>query len=220
MPFRLLGGVVRLQVQRAPLKPGTAPDRAYDTSPLVEVPALLVEARGVRGLPGDGTEILDVHHQAHPLTRDAKGRAGLTVMTVADYERLRARFGPHVVDGCAGEVALVEGERPVAGEDLFVETLAGAVRLTDVRVAKPCVEFTRWCLRLPPRAPADDVVQESMAFLDHGGRGFRARAVGHPVVVEVGARIWSGSIVPEQRAAEGALAPDPAGHPGHRQTGR
>ncbi len=179
---------------------------------------MVVQPRGVHGLPGDGTRVLDVHHMDHPSTRDARGRAGLSVLTRSDYDRLRARFGSHLVDGCAGEVLLIDGVRPLDGEDLYVETTAGgAVRLTDVRVAKPCLQFTRFCLRLPPEAPVDARVQDAMRFLDGGARGFRARGTGDPAEVAVGARMWAGAPTPPPRTPIDAVAP--AGRPG-RAVGR
>ncbi len=213
MTSHLLGTVARLQVQRAPLKPGVAPYRVYDPSPLVPVSAVRVDPRGVHGLLDDGTEVLDVHHMDHPLTRDAKGRAGLTVMTRSDYVRLRSRFGSHVVDGCAGEVVLINGARPVHGEDLYVETVrAGVVRLTDVRVAKPCVEFCRFCLRLPSSALVDELLEDAMSFLDEGGRGYRARAAGGPVDITLGARMWVGDLTRPQQRVIGDVGT--AGRPG------
>jgi hypothetical protein len=127
-------------------------------------------------------------------------------MTLADYERLRARFGPHVVDGCAGEVLLLDGVRPSDGEPVYVETVAGdLLTLGDVRVAAPCVEFSRWCLRLPSVAADDPQVAATMEFLDHGGRGYRAVALGSATLA-VGATVLAGEpagAVPAQRHAAG-----------------
>lgn len=204
MTLRPLGTVVRLQVQPRPLKPGIAPHRAYDPRPLLPVPRIVADARGVRGLPVSGPPVLDVHNTEHPQTRDRRGRAGLSLMTLAAYARLRDRFGAHVVDGCAGEVVLLDGDPPVPGEPLAVETVEGPLLvLAGVVVAAPCVEFTRWCLRLPPGAPVDAEVSAAMAFLDDGGRGYRAVAEGGPATVAVGATVLAGAAVPEPRAAAG-----------------
>jgi hypothetical protein len=202
---RVLGTVVRLQVQSSPLKPGVAPHRVYNPAPIVPVSRITVDPRGARGLLDDGTSVLDVHNADHPMTRDAKARAGLTLMTLADYERLRERFGPHVVDGCAGEVLLLDGVRPSDGEPVYVETVAGdLLPLADVRVAAPCVEFSRWCLRLPSVAADDPRVAATMEFLDHGGRGYRAVALGSATLA-VGATVVVGepAAVPPQRHAAG-----------------
>ena len=95
--------IVHLQVQRTPIKTGRAPMRGYDPSPLVPVTSIRVDARGVHGVTSDGEVILDVHHQDHPETRDAKGRAGILFIGTGDYAALRERYGPHVTDGIAGE---------------------------------------------------------------------------------------------------------------------
>ena len=68
--------IVRLQVQRGPVKVGKAPMRSYQPSAIVPVDRIVAGPRGVRGLTADSEEILDVYHQEHAQSRDPKGRAG------------------------------------------------------------------------------------------------------------------------------------------------
>jgi hypothetical protein len=200
----LIGRIVRLQVQREPLKDGPPARRTYDPAPLLDVSALLADADGCRGVNPDGEPVLDVHHRHHPRTRDPKGKAGLTFMSVADYDRLRADYGRHVVDGAAGESILLATDAPLTGRDLSAGVVVEAgsadgepllLPLSQVRPAAPCVEFSRWCLGLPKEAPVDQTIKAALIDLDGGARGFRAVALppseGQAVVIRTGARVWA-----------------------------
>ncbi len=172
--------IVQLQVQRGPLKTGRAPMRNYDPSGLVPVARIQVDPRGAHGLTAEGDDIVDVHHQDHPQTRDPKGRAGILFIGTGDYATLRARYGDHVVDGIAGETMLVEAPEGLAGgglpETVTVITAGGPIELHGVRTAEPCVEFSRYCLRQPPSPVVDDAVKQALVDLDNGFRGYRAIA--------------------------------------------
>lgn len=176
---RLVGTVRRLQVQRSRLKPGPRGQRAYDPSPLLEVEAVDVGPRGLRA-PGGA---LDVHHADHPDSRNVQLYNGLSVLPRVHYRQLRERFGPHVADGTAGESLLLDTDGPLSEGDLSgtlrLETDDGdPLELVGGRAAPPCLEFTRWVLGLGPGAPVDDAVQEAMAFLQDGRRGFYLTATG------------------------------------------
>jgi len=188
----LLGTVVRLQVQRSRLKPGPRGARVYDPSPLLEVEALEVGPRGVVGHSGNGP-VLDVHHADHPDTRNVRLRNGLSLLPRVHYEALRGRYGPHLVDGVAGESLLLETPGPWTEQDLagtlHLETAdGGLLPLTAALAAPPCVEFGRFCLRLP-LGPVGPDVSQSLVDLDGGARGFYAQAQG-TARVQVGARLW------------------------------
>lgn len=174
--------IVRLQVQRQPVKDGKAPLRRYEPSPLVSVSALLADERGVRGVLADGETVLDVHHQDHPRSRDRKGRAGFVFMGTGDYDVLRSRYGDHLVNGIAGETMLLDAPDGLAGRDLpavvTVVTADGPLELHAVRPADPCVEFSRYCLRQEPSPVVDDAVRQALIDLDNGFRGYRAVAAG------------------------------------------
>ncbi len=181
VPVTVLGTVVRLQVQRSPLKPGPAGERVYDPSPLLEVPSLEVGPRGVRGLLPDGP-VLDAHHADHPQTRNVRLVNGLSVLPRAHYDALRARFGPQVVDGSAGESLLLDTDGPLTEDDLRGPLLLDAVDgdplpLELVAAAPPCVEFSRWCLGRGV-GEVDDEVKAALAWLGDGRRGFYLRTEG------------------------------------------
>jgi hypothetical protein len=165
----LIGTVVRLQLQRARLKPGPRGSRVYDPSPLHEVAALEVTPRGV---VGDG--VLDVHHADHADSRH-RGDNGLSVMTQDRYAALRARYGPHLVDGIAGESLLLDQGADLTGS-MVLETDDGPVEVIG-EPAPPCVEFTRFVLQ----RGLGDTGPEVLATLEQlggGARGFYLRTSG------------------------------------------
>ena len=171
--------VVRLQVQLGPIKPGRAPWRVYRPEVLHEVDRLIATPDGVVGVDADGAEHVDVHHRAHPASRDRKGRAGISIMTTGDYRALRDRYGAHLVDGIAGESILLEHPAGLARRAMPVTlTLrraadGGQVPLTGVHIADPCVEFTRFCLRLPASDVVGDDVRQGLLDLGGGARGYK-----------------------------------------------
>lgn len=178
--------IVRLQVERFPMKAGKAPLRFYEPAALVAVQRLSAGPLGVRGTTADGDTVLDVHHQHHPQSRDRRGDAGVLFMGTGDYVALRERYGQHIVDGIAGETILLDAPEGFAGAELpptvTVNTAAGPLVLQGVRVADPCVEFSRFCLRREPSAVVDDVIKATMVQLDGGTRGYRCSAAGEGVI--------------------------------------
>jgi hypothetical protein len=191
---QVLGTVVRLQVQRSPLKPGPRGTRVYDPAPLLEVAALEVGPRGVVGLPWDdgGAPLLDVHHADHPAGKH-RGGNGLSLLPLAHYERMRQRFGAHLLDGVAGESLLLDTPGPWGPDHLTgrleLETAdGGRLELEQATVAAPCVEFSRFCLGRGAGGPDDDELVAALDALDHGTRGFYLTALGTGRV-EAGARL-------------------------------
>ena len=184
--MELIGKVVRLQVQRARLKPGPAGARVYDPTPLLEVEALEVGPRGCVGRLGEAT-FVDVHHADHPDTRNVKLANSLSLLPCAAYPRLQALYGEHLRIGAAGESVLVDVAGPWPPGELLLETDDQPLLLAQVQAALPCVEFSRFCLGLP--VGAMDGVEQALSQLDGGARGFYAQPQGHGVVT-VGARLW------------------------------
>ena len=110
--------IIRLQVQNGPVKIGRAPLRRYEPAAIVPVASIKAGPRGVHGITADGEQILDVHHQDHPQSRDRKGKAGILFMGTGDYVALRERYGEHLVDGIAGETVLLDAPDGLAGRRL------------------------------------------------------------------------------------------------------
>ena len=190
-PVELIGTVVRLQVQRSRLKPGERGQRVYDPAPLLQVDELEIGPRGVRGVVG-AERVLDVHHADHPDSRNRRLANGLSVLPQAHYAALRARYGDHLADGAAGESLLLDTAGPLTEDDLagdlVLETAdRPGLQLSGATAAPPCVEFSRFALRMPVGA-VDDRLRTALADLDGGARGFYLAVAGEGRV-RAGARL-------------------------------
>jgi hypothetical protein len=195
--MRLLGEIVKLQVQTASLKVDTPRHRRYDPSPLREVASMTLSENGVTGWTEDGRELEDVHNLTHPETKNRDGINGISFGFDAHYDAMRTRFDGHLTDGIAGENILValadpatifQAEEFLAG--VAIETAAGIVRLENVIVAAPCVEFTRFAMRYPDHARPDRTVTEALQFLDDGMRGFYAAYHGPEARISLGNQVF------------------------------
>src|SRR5687767_10956745 len=111
--MRTIGMVSRLQIQRGSLKRGDKPARRYDPSPLLAVPVLSVSPDGALGAsPNDPeTWIVDVHHRAHPRTKNEDGAHGISLGFTSHYTAMREHFGDHLAVGCAGENIIADVDR-------------------------------------------------------------------------------------------------------------
>jgi len=173
--MRTIGTITRLQIQRSSLKTGEKPNRVYDPTPLLPVPRLTVTPDGVLGAGADGGWIVDVHHRAHPETKNEDGLHGVSVGFTSHYTAMRDRFGERIVVGCAGENVIVAADRMFTYDDLAGGVAIVAtdgperVRLKVLQVAHPCRPFTGWALG---GRVESDVLKENLQFLDGGTRGF------------------------------------------------
>jgi len=185
----VIGPIVRLQVQRGPLKIGEKGAKHYVTDPIAALERLRVTRDGVVGLDAH-EEILDVHHRTHVLRKNDDGAHGVSVGFTSHYRAMRRRFGEHMGLGCAGENLIVETLRRVepadAGRGFVVLDPAGREkgRLVGVVVAHPCKPFTGFAHRNETVPP--EVFKESLQFLDGGTRGFYCTWDADPAVVELG----------------------------------
>jgi len=186
-----LGRIVRLQVQRSSLKTGEKPTRVYDPARLLTVSHLAIGPEGVLGQAPDGAWPVDVHHRAHPQTKNEDGAHGVSLGFTSHYAAMRERFGDRLTLGCAGENIVVETQRRIAFEDLeHGVALLGEggnelARLDVLQVAHPCRPFSGWALG---GMVESDVLKETLQFLDGGMRGFYCRGVGSGIVA-VGDRV-------------------------------
>jgi hypothetical protein len=191
--MELIGTVTRLQIQESSLKVGDKP-RRYDPAPLRAVPELIVTRAGVYFIDGTGTTIIDVHNVDHSTSKN-RATNGLSLGFTSHYAAMRERFGDHLSDGIAGENILIESTRTFAESELLggviVESDDGRrLPLTDIIVAAPCVEFTRFALRFPAAAKPDKTVTEGLQFLHNGMRGFYASLHSEPATIQLGDRVY------------------------------
>src|SRR5213075_2212768 len=116
--MRTIGTITRLQVQRGSLKTGDKPTRRYDPAPLLAVPTLNVTPDGALGGRPDGEWIVDVHHRAHPFTKNEDGLHGISLGFTSHYDAMREHFGDKIAVGCAGENIIATSDRRFRYEDL------------------------------------------------------------------------------------------------------
>lgn len=173
--MKLIGTVAHVQIQQNPLKVGEGASRVYDPAPILRLNAIRLTHEGVLGLTDDGREIVDVHHRAHPKSRNNKNVNGISLGFTTSYNRMRGRFGTHIVDGIGGENIIIE---PAPGfdvedlhTDLSIETPDGWVRLRELMIAAPCNPFSRYCAG--SKIDGEELKQ-TLQFLADGTRGFYA----------------------------------------------
>lgn len=188
MAERELGTIVRLQVQREPLKEKGV---SYSPDPILAVDEATLDLQGMLGRH-EGTWIVDAHHSAHPRARGG-GRRALSIGFAGHYDLMAERFGAAEL-GCAGENIIVDTAGRTTTADLrgevVVHTADGEVVLRGARVAAPCAEFTSWIRGLEEVLPKTEQ-PDDIEFLEHGTRGF-ILDVSHlerPVTIRVGDRV-------------------------------
>jgi hypothetical protein len=170
-----IGTIVRLQIQRSSLKTGEKPHRVYDPAPILAVDRLRLTSDGAFGLSPKQGWVVDIHHRAHPDSKNPDGRHGLSLGFTSHYAAIRERFGNRIELGCAGENIIVSADRRFAIDDLAPGIAIVApdgterLRLTVFDVAHPCRPFTGWALG---RMVESDELKAHLQFLDGGMRGF------------------------------------------------
>jgi hypothetical protein len=186
--MRPIGRLVLLQVQRTTLKTGLKPNRIYDPTPLLPVPRAAVSPDGVMGWGNRDAWVVDIHHRAHPDTKNDDGVHGVSVGFTSHYRAMRDRFGDHLTVGCAGENLIAETDMMIEWDDvaagLVITAPDGAekARLTVLKAAEPCRPFTGWA---QGKQVESAVLKENLQFLCDGMRGYYLQAENR-TVVEVG----------------------------------
>ena len=189
--MRELGRIAHLQIQRSSLKTGEKPNRVYDPARLLTVAHLAIGPDGVLGQADDGAWLVDVHHRAHPHTKNEDGVHGVSLGFTSHYAAMRDRFGNRITVGCAGENIVVETEGRITFEELergvalLGEGGSELARLEVLQVAHPCRPFSGWALG---GTVESDVLKDTLQFLDDGMRGFYCQGV-RSGIVAVGDRV-------------------------------
>ncbi len=192
-----IGKIVRLQIQRKGLKIGQKPYRTYDPSPILSVDRLRVTAKGAVALPPNDDTVIDVHHADHPDSKNA-GDNSISIGFASNYMKMRDRFGNHLFDGCAGENILIETDRLInldvlsRGLALRLGSSDDYLWLGEIKIAPPCVEFSRYSSKMPHAEREAVVIKETLQFLDGGMRGYYTMPSNsdRPLVVSVGDKVF------------------------------
>jgi len=194
--MKLLGQIERLQIQRRSLTIGTGPTRYFDPAALLAVDELWLTPGGACAPAPDGSCLIDVHHAAHPFTRN-RSENPLCLGFSRHYDAMRTHFGDPFTFGCAAENIIIDGPTPrVTAADLaaglVIETDEGPATLTSLIVATPCMPFAKYALRDPNASPA--AIKSALQFLDHGVRGFYCAFSGPQTArVRLGAKVFAAS---------------------------
>jgi hypothetical protein len=190
--MREIGYIERLQVQLDSLKKGDKPNRYYDPTALRVVRALRLTIKGVIGIT-EGQELLDVHHADHPYSKNRQTNA-ISFNLSPHYAQMQNHFGPHLEMGCAGENILIATDESFELDalscGLIIKSQDGVQgRLTQVSVAHPCLSFSKYALK-SGGASSDEIIKETLQFLDGGTRGFYCAWEGDALVVRPGDRVF------------------------------
>ncbi|MDQ6662564.1 MAG: hypothetical protein M3Z24_16565 [Chloroflexota bacterium] len=189
-----IGRITRVQVQPSSLKIEHFDESYYDPSPLRVVERLHLTPDGIIGITTESAQIIDVHHVKHPTSHNRRKKNGVSLGFTSHYEAMRIKFGPHLIDGRAGENMLIESSAIQKLEDLGQQLAIQSketgelVYLSTLKVAAPCVEFSHFAAHatLPLEAKQ---LKETLQFLHKGIRGFYATATGEGIV-KVGDRVF------------------------------
>lgn len=192
--MRYLGRVIKLQIQRERLKRGERSARRYDPAPLLDVAELELSENGVWGWTVAGKRLTDVHNCEH-VSHNHRGENGISLGFTGHYSAMRARFGPRLEDGIAGENILIESadvhDLQEFSNGLRIVTEGDApVDVCRICVAEPCLEFTRFALDLESDSNSAKPVTEALQFLRRGLRGFYATREGPPARIRLGAQVF------------------------------
>lgn len=173
--MRKIGTIQQVQIQTGKLKAGEAPNRYYEPKYIEFMDALLLTELGAIGVTDGGVRIVDIHHAAHPETRN-NGTNGISIGFTSHYAQMRDQFGAHVVDGIAGENIIIAADQRYHQEDLangiVIESAGKRGKFSFVKVAAPCNEFSTFCLTQNQHRPAPETLKAALQFLNGGLRGF------------------------------------------------
>jgi hypothetical protein len=175
--IRLLGTVKLVQVQPEGMRITTPNGKNFDPTRRVTVDKIEITSDGIAAETPGGEHLLDIHHRAHPETHYKPGNS-VSIGFTAHYQAMRGRFGPHIVDGSAGENVIIEFSEEVWLDDLgkqllFENPRNGQTTMLDVnRFAAPCEPFTHFIADSQhTRLPADQL-KAALQFLGNGRRGY------------------------------------------------
>ena len=186
-----IGTIKQVQIQRSSLKVGERDQYQYDPSPLLVVSHLMLTTGGCIGILEVGKQIIDVHHQNHPASRNRIDNP-ISFGFTGHYQAIRTKFGQHLTDGCAGENILIEADEEFTIDELqrgiaIQSTATGElIRLVQIEIATPCLPFSQFATQ-----NTSIPVKETLQFLHYGRRGFYSTLDAHQLSVEV----WAGERV-------------------------
>jgi MOSC domain-containing protein YiiM len=149
----------------------------YDVTRLIEVDELIINSKGIEAITRDGEHVLDIHHLDHP-DKEYDDDDLVCIGFTSHYDKMRERFGNHMVYGTAGENIIIEFPDEVwlndLGKQIAIENqdTGQLLILEQIQVAAPCEEFSHFATqRQDEKLPAEEL-KDILQFLNHGRRGY------------------------------------------------
>ncbi len=174
---KYLGTVKLVQLQPNGLIIEKSSGYFYDETRRVEVDQLLINKKGIEATTPNGVHVLDIHHLDHP-DKEYDDDDLVCIGFTSHYDKMRERFGDHMVYGSAGENIIIENSDEVwlddLGDQIAIENQETGQQLLlgQVQVADPCDEFSHFVAQSQEeRLPAQEL-KGILKFLSDGRRGF------------------------------------------------
>ena len=174
---KYLGTVKLVQLQPNGLIIEKSSGYFYDETRRVEVDQLLINKKGIEATTPNGVHVLDIHHLDHP-DKEYDDDELICIGFTSHYDKMRERFGDHMVYGSAGENIIIENSDEVwlddLGDQIAIENQETGQQLLlgQVQVADPCDEFSHFVAQSQEeRLPAQEL-KGILKFLSDGRRGF------------------------------------------------
>lgn len=174
---KYLGTVKLVQLQPNGLIIEKSSGYFYDESRRVEVDQLLINNKGIEATTPDGMHILDIHHLDHP-DKEYDDDDLVCIGFTSHYDKMRERFGEHMVYGSAGENIIIEFPEQVwledLGDKLAIENqdTGQLLVLEQIQVAAPCEEFSHFAAQKQDQRLPTSELKDILQFLSDGRRGF------------------------------------------------
>ena len=149
----------------------------YDVDRRLVVDQLIVNSNGIEAAKADGEKVLDIHHLDHPGKKYAEDDL-ICIGFTSHYDKMRERFGEHMVNGAAGENIIIDYPEEIwlddLGNQIAIENQeTGQLLILDLaRVARPCDEFSHFAAQRQDERMAADELKDVLQFLNKGRRGF------------------------------------------------
>lgn len=174
---RELGKIILVQLQPNGLIIEKSSGYFYDETRRVVVEELLINKKGIEATTSKGEHVLDIHHLDHT-GKEYDDDDLVCIGFTSHYDKMRERFGEHMVYGSAGENIIIEYSDEIwlddLGDKLAIENqdTGQLLVLEQIQVAAPCDEFSHFAAQSQEeRLPAGDL-KEVLQFLGDGRRGF------------------------------------------------
>jgi hypothetical protein len=138
---------------------------------------LIVNRKGIEAITPDRERVLDIHHLDHP-DKEYDDDDLICIGFTSHYDKMRERFGDHMVYGSAGENIIVEYPDEVwlddLGDQIAIENQdTGQLLILDqIQIAAPCEEFSHFAAQSQDQKIPVEELKDILQFLGNGRRGF------------------------------------------------